>query len=341
MGQRRRRVPAMWHHVLPESMRRPACIYLSLFVVAAACGGGSADSPAVSPATPAPTISATAAEALTFARIGMRGTFDVPDILHISAGFLRLPLPAAPTPPPTSSPFVGSAEVSGPDGGSATYTWQDSQLDQRVSTGDVFTITFSDYVDGGLTLSGVVVIDSLSTLGVLTQGGGTWIADATLRPLSLEYRIGSATFSMDSEFGVRLESRELLEIFEVALFEDTFVGVDELKAGSLWRRYETDDELSYDSSGAAYSPVLDGVVSFQTNSVVFLNTFTRKPVSGIVSVYGAGPTYVEVETQQPLGLGCTLPFPGFTCPVDLRVEEDGEAGFEATSSVAFADFLPQ
>ena len=195
------------------------------------------------------------------------------------------------------------------------------------------------YGDGDFTVDGVMVLEDLSTAGAVTQGGGSFIADATLRFLNVDYQLGAGTFTMNADVPFRIENREELEIFELDLFEDLFVGINELKENSSWRRYETGDELSYDSFGYAYSPQLDGVVRFQTNSVVYLNTFTQNPVDGFVAVRGTGGTFVEVQSQG--GIGCT--FPGFPlpCQFDVRVEEDGQEGFESVQVVPASGFLPQ
>ena len=319
-------------------MIRNVCLCLSVVSVLG-CSRGRVDPPVPTPVTPSPTVPVRVEDAVEFGRVGVRGTFDVTEITHIGASFLRLPVPL--NPDPSSNPGALSAQISGPDGGVASYTWQDSQLDGRVSTGDVLTINYSGYIDDAFKLDGTMTIDSLSTLGVLTQSGGTWIADATLRAAGLQFELGSASYTIDADFGFRLESREQMEIFDVALFDDVYFGADELKSGCVWIRYESLDQISYNSAGHAYSPALDGVVAFQAVSLLFLKPFTSRPISGDVIIFGAGPCYVEVETQLPVNLGCTLPFPGLTCPVDLRVESDGVEGYEATTLMSFTDFMPQ
>ena len=317
--------------------RTAAVCLLALFLPACSSGGDAAPPPP--PVTFAPNVAVTSTNAVDFATVGMRGTFDLPNLVYIGAHILRLPVPQAPSAAGGASPVGLSAEVAGPNGGVAVYTWDDFNGDGVYSTGDVITIDFNAYGDGDLTLDGVTIIEDLSTAGAVTQGGGSFILDATLRFLNVDYQLGAGTFTLNADIPFRIENREELEIFEVVLFEDLFVGTSELKQNSSWRRYETGDELSYDSLGFAYSPQLDGVVRFETNSVVYLNTFTQNPVDGFIAVRGTAGTFVEVQSQG--GIGCT--FPGFPlpCQFDVRVEEDGEEGFEATQVVPASGFLPQ
>ena len=319
-------------------MTRTAAVCLLALLVPACDSGGDAAPPAP-PATFAPDVAVTATNAVDFATVGMRSTFDLPNLVYIGAHFLRLPVPQDPNAPGGASPVGLSAEVSGPNGGVAVYTWDDFDGDGAYSTGDVITIDFNAYGDGDFTVDGVMVLEDLSTAGAVTQGGGSFIVDATLRFLNVDYQLGAGTFTMNADVPFRIENREELEIFELDLFEDLFVGINELKENSSWRRYETGDELSYDSFGYSYSPQLDGVVRFQTNSVVYLNTFTQNPVDGFVAVRGTGGTFVEVQSQG--GIGCT--FPGFPlpCQFDVRVEEDGQEGFESVQVVPASSFLPQ
>lgn len=320
-------------------MQRLLLLPVLLVSFTAGCGGGGSSAAEAPPIRYAPGVAASSANAVDFARVGMRSAFDLPCLAYIGASFLRRPVPEDPNATPSTAPLTLSAEVQGPNGGAAVYSWDDENADGVFSTGDVITIDFDAYADGDLTLSGVMVIEDLRTAGAVTQGGGTWIADATLRLLGVELQLGAGVFTMTADLPFRLENREVLEIFDLVVFEDLFVAGSEIKEGSSYRRYETDDDLSFQCFGYSYSPVLDAVVNWSTDSVVYLNTLTGYPVAGFVIVRGSEGTYVEVESQG--GIGCT--FPGFPLPClfDVRGEYDGEEGVDETQQVGAGDFLPQ
>lgn len=324
--------------VAPFSARTPmryASLSL-LLVLAISCDSGS-DAPVTPTVSFEPTLAVTEDNALDFARVGMRAVFDLPNLAYIGASFLRQPVPQDPNAPSNpGTPVTLSAERAGPDGGTAVYSWEDIRVDNLFSTDDIITINFEDYADGDLTLNGIMIIDDLRTQGTVTQGGGTWLADATLRLLNLEVQLGAGTFILNEELPFRVENRELIEIFDLFLFEDLFLGEFEMKQNSRWLRYETDDELSYQVDGFAFSPELDGVVRFKTDSVVFVNTFSGNPTEGFVVVNGTPGTFIEVQSTSI----CSLPIP-LPCTFDVRVEEDGEEGFETTLQITAPELLPQ
>jgi hypothetical protein len=309
-----------------------------LFSVAAACGSSGGGAAPIAPAaTFEPTVSASVANAADFAKVGVRGVFDLPNLAYICGGFLRLPVPQAASAPVASL----SAEVAGPAGGSAVYSLDDHDGDLAFSTGDVVTIDFNGYAAGDFTLDGIVIIDDLRTLGAVTQGGGTFIVDATLRMLNLQYQLGAGAFTLNTELPFRLENRELLEIFDLPLFEDTWIGELEYKAGAHWSRLHTSDDLVVEASGTAYSPAIDGVLSFSTSNFVYLNETTFDLDSGVITVDGAAGSFVEIEKEVPSPANFNCFFFGIGCGFDVRVEEDGEEGFEATQQMPPAGLLPQ
>jgi len=315
-------------------MTRTATLSLLVLLAAASCDSGSDNVVVAPPVTFQPDVPVVEENALDFAKVGMRSVFDLPTLAYIGAGFLRRPVPSDPNAP--ASPVTLSETVDGPDGGTATYSWEDVRVDGIYSTDDVITINFEDYADGDMTLNGIMIIDDLRTQGTLTTIGSTWLADATLRLLNLELQLGAGTFIMNTELPFRLESRQVVEIFDLFLFEDLFVGEFEMKQGSRWLRYQSEDELSYEVDGFAYSPELDGIARFRTDSVVFVNTFSGNPTAGFVIVEGTPGTFVEVESTSI----CSLPIP-LPCTFDVRVEEDGEEGFEATLQISETELLPQ
>ncbi|MCK5940664.1 MAG: hypothetical protein KAI24_01745 [Planctomycetes bacterium] len=329
--------------------RLPILLFLSFVVVGCDSGGGAA---AVTPtATFQPSIAVTVDRAPDVAKVGVRAAYDLPNLAYIGASFLRKPLPADPNAQgnpngqgnptgqgnPATLAVTRSATVSGPNGGAATYSWEDVRGDGIYSTDDVVTIQFDGYVDGDLTLDGLMVIDDLRALGVIAPVGGTWVVDATLRLIGLQVGLGAGTFSFDVELPFRLESRSVLvEIFDLFLFEDLVVGLVEVKQNTRWLRYTTQDERLVEMEGHAYSPELDGLVRFASESTIVVNTFTGNPVEGVLVVSGAGRSRLEVQATSI----CSLPIP-LPCMFDVRVDEDGDETFEATLQVSENELLPQ
>jgi hypothetical protein len=240
-------------------------------------------------------------------------------LVHTCSQFLRMPVPDEPI------------SVNGPDGGEATYFITDG----------VLGIDFNEYVKGNFTLDGVVVIDDIQALGTITQGGGTFIVDATLRMHDLGYQLGAGTFSLNKEFPFRLENRELLEIFDLVLFEDVWIGAMHLKENSRWLRYETDDNLIMDVNAAVYSPEMNGLVGVETKSVIYLNTLTNALSEGFITVRGAGYTFMEIEKETPTPSNFNCFFFGIGCGLEVRIEENGMEGFEATQIVLPENLFPQ
>lgn len=325
-------------------MTRLAPVLLLLPALACSCGGGGSSPAAATPsatpsAAPVPTVPATVANGVDFAGVAVRGVFDLVNLTYICASFLRRPVPEDPSAP--ASPVTLSAEVAGPDGGAAVYTLDDLDQDGEFSTGDVVTIDFNGYAEGDLTLDGVVILEDLNALGRITQGGGTFLADATLRALNLEYQLGAGTFTLSAELPFRLENREILEIFDLVLFERLAVGALELEAGSRWVRYLGDGGLVLDVEGAAYSPVLDGVVGFETSTFANLNELTQELSDGALRATGAAGSFVEVVPEVPSPANFNCFFFGIGCGFEVRIEEDGGEGFESTQLVQPSSLLPQ
>jgi len=315
-----------------------------LVALACSCGsGGSSSAPPASapaaPSAPVVTVAVTAANGVDFAAVAVRGVFDLVNLTYIAASFLRRPVPEDPNAPASS--VTVSAEVEGPDGGTAVYTLDDLDQDGEFSTGDVVTIDFNGYADGDLTLDGVVFLEDLHAQGRITQGGGTFLADATLRLLNLEYQLGAGTFALSAELPFRLENREILEIYDLVLFEPVTVGTLELEAGSRWLRYAGDAGLVLDVEGAAYSPALDGVAGFETSTFANLNELTGELSSGALRATGTEGSFVELVPEVPSPANFNCFFFGIGCGFEVRIEEDGEEGFESTQLVQPTSLLPQ
>ena len=319
--------------------RFAASCLLIAFTCSCSGGGGASPAPVTPPPVAAPTVAATVATGVDFAAVAVRGTFDLPSIAYTCANFLRRPVPEDPNAP--AAPASLSAEVAGPDGGNAVYTVDDLDGDGEYTTDDVVTIDFNGYADGDLTLDGVVIIEDLRAQGRITQGGGTFIADATLRMLNLEFQLGSGTFALSAELPFRLENREILEIFDLVLFERLTVGIFDLEPGSRWLRYEGDAGLVLDVTGAAYSPALDGIVGFETSTFAELNEVTQELSAGVLTARGAEDTFVEVAPEVPSPSNFNCFFFGIGCGFEVRVEADGQEGFESTELVQPSNLLPQ
>ena len=115
----------------------------------------------------------------------------------------------------------------------------------------------------------------------------------------------------------------------------------QLKEGSRWLRYETDDNLIMDVNAAVYSPEMNGLVGVETKSVIYLNTLTNDLSEGFITVRGAGYTFMEIEKETPTPSNFNCFFFGIGCGLEVRIEENGIEGFEATQIVLPSNLLPQ
>ena len=115
------------------------------------------------------------------------------------------------------------------------------------------------------------------------------------------------------------------------------IGELEFQAGSQWSRLQTSDDLVVEASGAAYSPAIDGVMSFSTSNFIYLNEVTFELDSGMIRVDGAAGSFVEIEKEVPSPANFNCFFFGIGCGFDVRIEEDGlqqprQLGRDATTT---------
>lgn len=313
--------------------------YLTGFLaVIAGCSNGSKSPAALPESTIAADVTITESNAIETARAGVRGSFDFTRLAYIGAGFVQTTMPTPTTgpgnpPTNTSNNNIQTVSVAGPAGGSASLSWEDVDEDNAYSSGDIFTINYSDYGDEGMVLNGLMTIDDFNLQGLL-PGDGTYILDATLNLIGLDVQLGAATSSFNIELPFRLENRILVEIFDLYLFEDHFFGAFQVLENSRLMRYETDDFVRYSFNGSVFSPELPGIVEFSTPGFFQGSIFLSDPTEGVLLVSGIGGTFVELEPS------CIVP--GVCFSLDLRVEEDGDdENFEGILTSNWQELLPQ
>lgn len=302
--------------------------FASLCVLfAAGCDSGSSTTPQVEiPAT----VKITAENALDAAQACVRAAFDIQRVAYVGIGFLLTPTPEPPELPASPNPAVLPAQlsvtVSGPFGGSALFTWSDEDGNERYSTGDGFTITFDAYGDQGVILDGAMVLRNPMLEG-LVPSEGTWVATADLEMIGLAVTVGVETWTLNTTLPVRLENRQIVQLFELVLPADLQFGPSELKQGNRMERYESAETVTLIFDGAAYVPALDGVLKFETSGVLTGFPFFPNPTDGLMVVRGSEGSLLEI---QPLFF-----------QLEIRVDENGDEEFEATLSSSWQELLPQ
>lgn len=318
-----------------------------LILLATSCSGsGSSGSAAVAPpAFVSADVVITPDNALAAAQAGIRGCFDLIRLSYIGAHFLQTSImaPAGSIPgEPVEPPILGgrrSLNVDGPQGGSATFSWDDLDAEGTYTSGDLFTISFDNYGDEGMVLQGVMTIDNVDLQGLL-PGDGTYLLDADLNFIGLIVRHGASEQVFTTTLPFHMENRLIVEIFDLFLFEAEVVDAHEVQANTRLIRYETDEKIRFQFEGAVHSIELEGTVRFATPTFMVGSTFqvdpsllTLDPTEGTLIVSGANRSSIEIEP--------TCLIPGLFCSLDIRVDEDGDEEYEQTLSSSWAGLLPQ
>jgi hypothetical protein len=120
----------------------------------AACSGGGSQAQV---ATATPNVTITAANAVAVAGAAYEAAYMPARLARLVLAFVEVDTPAA---PPGGSPAIVTQVVTGPDGGEATFTWNDVDRNGEYTTGDAFTIDFAGYAAAGLTLDGVATLEA-------------------------------------------------------------------------------------------------------------------------------------------------------------------------------------
>ncbi|MFK7739123.1 MAG: hypothetical protein AB8H80_02280 [Planctomycetota bacterium] len=345
LSMRARKQLFAWQYLGTQAMRtlHPIVVFLIPFLGVGGCrqdagGGGNAGDAGRTPsAVVEPDVAITLGNAFEATRAGVRGAFDLMRLVYIGASFMVKPQPEPPTDPGAggggASPAVLSSEFVGPQGGAATFSWDDVDGGGAYTSSDVFTIRFDDYGDSDMMLNGIMEV--VGDVQGLMPGTGAWIFEGSVRTLGLEVTLGAQEIPLEFELPFYFESRLIVQLFELELTEDFTFGEFEIQAGATYLRYATEDEVRYSSNGAVFSPVLDGIVRFSMPQFITGVSLFPNPFIGAFFIEGAGDSVIEAEPV------CLIPLPIFCTSLDLRVDEDGDETIEGTVSATWAELLPQ
>ena len=310
----------------------------SFALIAVGCNSGRSNSaPAIAAAPPAvaqPEITINADNALTVAQAGVRGSLDLMRLGYIGAHFLQTPMPepaGAEPSQPSGLATLQSTTVDGPEGGIATFTWDDIDEDGAYTSGDVFTVSFDEYGDEGMLLNGVMTIDNVDLQGLL-PGDGTYLLAADLNFVGLSVTLGSTELTISTTLPFHVENRILIEIFELTLPENKLIGSFEVLRDTRLLRYETSETLRFQFDGAVRSSDLGGTVRFSTPTFLVGSPFLSDPTAGTLVMSGFKGTSVEIEPN------CIVP--GVCFSLDVRVDEDGDGEYDVSLSSSWAGLLP-
>ena len=326
----------MWQDPRNQTMRTLLTPFLLL--AATACNSGTNPAPIAPPALAQSDIAINVDNALASAQAGVRGSFDLTRLSYIGAQFLQTPMPeptsgepGEPTGPSVLATLL-STDVDGPQGGVATFSWDDLDESGTYNTDDVFTILFANYGAEGMVLNGVMTIDNVQLQGLL-PGDGTYILEADLNFLGLSVMLGARELRFTTTLPFRMENRIIVEIFDLLLLQPEVVDSFEVQEGTHLVRYETDEIVRFQFDGAVHSAELEGIVRFETPTYLIGSPFLSDPTAGTLIVNGANRSRIEIEPN------CIVP--GVCFSLDVRVDADGDEEYEEMLSSSWTGLLPQ
>jgi hypothetical protein len=263
-----------------------------------------------------------AGNALAVASSAYRTAFDPVRAARIATAFFAVP---PPEPPATGGSEVVERDLPGPEGGSATYTWHDRNRDERYSSGDQFTIAFTDYGVDGRVLDGTAQFDDVAIEGDVTHGLA-WILSADLQMLGLHCTSGATDTLLDGHFRCRREKRATVEMLSLEPESDVPVGTRTLHPGSDVARndYVIDFSMGLFADGTFTDPLLGGTLAFRTDTPMTGIQFMADPSTGEFTVHGADGTTLTV-----------VPIDFFT--LEIQVDENGDGEVDVTIPAAWAD----
>jgi hypothetical protein len=286
----------------------------------AACSGGGSQAQV---ATATPNVTITAANAVAVAGAAYEAAYMPARLARLVLAFVEVDTPAA---PPGGSPAIVTQVVTGPDGGEATFTWNDVDRNGEYTTGDAFTIDFAGYAAAGLTLDGVATLEDVRFDGrPLTSL--TWRCDATLRLLDLQYEAGASPAATASgSFAVQREERTIVQVLAAKALGEAAIGPRRVGANSTSGRneYNIDFEQGFYGDGDFLDPVTGGTFVYETVLTMTGVQFLFDPAFGELRVLGAGGTSVSI-----------VPIDLFN--VELKVDGDGDGEAETTLAKEWAD----
>lgn len=305
-------------------------LLLSLpFAVVAACSGGNS---AEAPPPPTPGVEVTPDNAVDVANLTLRTAFAMADFAELAARFEKVLIPLPPEPPETPAPAVLTAVaehpalqtvlaaslstiVFGPEGGQVLYAWEDRDDDEVVTPGDSFVASFSGYGERGKLFQGIVTMEIVETFGLprlngWARGRMTFVDTSVsidFVPLPFagsvlferERRPGVDLLHVDVDNGIQIEDGVLEPGSTLDVLYYPFFG----------------EALFYSAAGSVTGDTLTGSVPFATDLAFNGYTFLPDPISGVMTMLGAGDAVIEANMLNASTLR-------------IRTDVDGDGEFE-------------
>lgn len=186
-------------------------------------------------------------------------------------------------------PAVNTGSRPGPGGGQVDYTWDDHDDSLAASTGDSYALTFSDYVDTGVTLTGGMTVDHFTLFGELENPDTNWRASARVGLVNLAATAGNTTRVLNGVVSVDFENRLTVLLLTVRQDGDVTMGDATLLPGNLNVANQFTDDTRYElGSGTVQHPAFAGSLAYTTITPFQGATFDTFPSSGALYIPGAG-----------------------------------------------------
>ncbi len=306
---------------LMRLLRSPSCRAASL-VGACVLLGSCGNSERRPLATAQPDIRIDATNALAVASSAYHAAFGPVRLARVASAFFDVPPPPPPS-SPSSQPIVVQ-EVAGPEGGTAIYSWGDRDGDESYSTGDTFTVAFSDYGDSGSVLAGALVFDDVAIDGDLVTSLN-WMLAARLDLLALRLTVGEVSTTVTGTFDFAREKRATVQLMSLTATTDVQLGVRTLHRGSVIDRndYVLDFTMGLFAEGSVDDPLLGGALTFHTEGAMTGLQFLPDPSAGAFTIEGADGTTLTLVA---------LDF--FT--LEIQVDENGDGEVDVTIPAEWA-----
>lgn len=305
-------------------MQRTAVLTLS-FAVVAACHDARRAATPTSSLQPGAHIDADNALAVA----GVAWTTVNAPARAVRALTTFLELDPATAPPAAAGTSTRSREVAGPEGGTATWTWNDRDHDERYSSGDTFELALYQYGIDSQTFSGWAWFEDLAVAGNLPTAMA-WTASARLRLRNLRVGIGGVAANLNGSFDCERERRATVTLQSLRALDGVTVDGTLLHAGSTIAHndYLLDFSQAVFLAGSCSDRRLDGTLELRTKAPLTGIQVMPNPWAGEFEIRGAGPT---VLTVAPIDL----------FNAELRLDADGDEVVETTIPVEWSQLFAQ
>jgi len=195
-------------------------------------------------------------------------------------------------------PATSTVTLPGPDGGSVTYTWDDADSDQHISTGDTYAMTFVDYAQGGITLSGLATIDHLFVQGSPGDPDTTWKLTARIAVQNLLVAPGAETNVFTGSTSVVLENRLTVLLLTIRLDAEFAAGDATLLPGNITISNRFTDSTTWQlGEGSVTHPDLVGTVAYTTRGPFQGFDSVPFPNAGVLEVAGSHGARMIIYAQ--------------------------------------------